>query len=127
MKKLIKPIGLALLLALQLSPALGQSTNSTTTKTPAVRDVAAKPSAYLGGLTLVGVVGIVTPEKGFILVDLKEYQEEGFGCLTTDEPTKISVQWTGAAPKVKDKVRVDGKLVKEKKGYAFVAEKVTKQ
>jgi hypothetical protein len=60
-------------------------------------------------------------------VDRNEYEAEGFGCLTTDEPTKLSIRWTGDAPKVKDKLRVEGKLVKEKKGYAFIAEKVTKQ
>lgn len=109
--------------------AISQSTNSpsATKPPPEVRDVASKPAAYLGNLTLTGVVGIVTPQKGFVLVDNKEYQEEGFGCLASDEPTKISVVWPGDAPKVKDKVRVEGKLAKEKKGYTFTAEKVTKQ
>lgn len=129
MNKIIITIGLAFAVAMPLSIAYAQPTNAPSSKppSPAVRDVAAHPSAHVGQLALTGVVGIVTPEKGFVLVDMKEYQEEGFGCLTTDEPTKISVQWTGAAPKVKDKVRVDGKLVKEKKGYAFIAENVSQQ
>lgn len=129
MNKNIITIGLAFAVAMPLSIGFAQSTNAPSSKppSPAVRDVAAHPSAHVGQLALTGVVGIVTPEKGFVLVDMEEYQEEGFGCLATDEPTKISVQWTGAAPKVKDKVRVDGKLVKEKNGYAFIAEKVEKQ
>lgn len=129
MNKIILTLSLAFAVAMPFSITFAQSTNSPSSKLPSpeVRDVAANPSAHVGQLALTGVVGIVTPEKGFVLVDIKEYQEEGFGCLTTDEPTKISVQWAGAAPKVKDTVRVDGKLVKEEKGYAFIAEKVAKQ
>lgn len=129
MKKIITTVALALVAAIPLATAVAQSTNSPVSKTPSpeVRDVASKPSAHVGHLALTGVVGIVTPEKGFVLVDTKEYQNEGFGCLATDEPTKISVGWTGAVPKVKDKVRVEGQLTKEKKGYVFTAEKVEKQ
>ena len=124
MNKIIITIGLALSIAVPFS-TFAQSTNSApASPSPEVRDVAAKPAAHLGHLTLSGVVGIVTPEKGFVLVDNKEYAEEGFGCLTKDEPTKISVRWTGTSPKVKDKVRVEGQLTKEKKGYVFTAEKV---
>ncbi len=117
---------LALLVApwVQASAADSQSSK---VPSPPVRDVAAHPAAHVGRLALTGVVGIVTPGKGFVLMDLKEYQEEGFACLATDEPIKIAVQWTGAAPKVREKVQVDGKLVKEQKGYAFIAEKVSQQ
>jgi len=94
---------------------------------PEVREVAANPSAHLGRLTLSGVVGIVAPQKGFVLVDRKEYQGEGLACLNTDEPTKVSVQWSGAPPKVKDTVQVQGQLAKGAKGYEFTAEKVVKQ
>jgi hypothetical protein len=127
MKQIIVTLGLAFAIAM---PSLfAQSTNSPSTKTPSpeVRDVASNPSAHMGDLALTGVVGIVTPGKGFVFVDMKEYQAEGFGCLASDEPTKISVVWKGAAPKVKDKVRVAGKLEKGKNGYAFTAEKVEKQ
>ena len=129
MKKAITTIGLTLAITASLLTTFAQSTNSPPAKVPApqVRDVASNPSKHLGQLALTGVVGIVTPEKGFVIVDMKEYEAEGFGCLTTDEPTKLSVQWTGTPPAVKDKVRVEGKLVKEKKGYAFTAEKVEKQ
>ena len=130
MKKAIIALGPTFAIAMLLSTMHAQSTNapsSASTPGPEVRDVAANPSAHVGHLVLTGVIGIVTAEKGFVLVDMKEYQEEGFGCLATDEPTKISVQWKGAAFKVKDKVRVEGTLSKEKKGYAFTAEKVEKK
>lgn len=94
---------------------------------PEVSEVAGNPSAYLGRLTLSGVVGIVNSQKGFVLVDTKEYRGEGFACLNTDEPTKISVLWPGTAPKVKETVQVDGQLVKGANGYSFTANKVTKK
>ncbi|MBU6410062.1 MAG: hypothetical protein KGR98_06725 [Verrucomicrobia bacterium] len=129
MNKFIITIVLVFAIAVPLSIALAQSTNAPSSKppSPAVRDVAAHPSAYVGQLALTGVVGIVNPGKGFVLVDMKEYQNEGFNCLATDEPTKISVRWTGTAPKVREKVCVKGRLAKEKTGYAFTAKKVEKQ
>ncbi len=130
MNKIIITIGLAFAIAVPFSSALAQSsTNAPSSKlpSPAVRDVAANPAAHLGQLVLTGVVGIVNSGKGFVLVDMKEYQNEGFNCLATDEPTKISVRWTGKAPKVREKVCVQGRLSKEKTGYAFTAEKVEKQ
>ncbi len=100
---------------------------ATVPRSPTVRAVAAHPAQYLGRLVLTGVVGIVTPGKGFIMVDMREYRREGFACLAKDEPTKIPVQWKGAAPKIKQIVRVDGTLVKGKKGYAFIAKRITKK
>ena len=96
----------------------------TAAPSPAVRDVAGNPAAHLGRLSLVGVVGIATPHKGFVLMDMQEYQGEGLACLTTPERTKIPVIWSGAAPKVKQTVRVDGTLAKTVRGYAFTADKV---
>jgi hypothetical protein len=91
---------------------------------PEVRDVAANPAAHLGRLSLSGVVGIVTPHKSFVLVDMREYQGEGLACLTTPERTKIPVVWSGVAPKVKQAVRVTGTLAKTAKGYSFTADEV---
>lgn len=129
MKKLINIVGLAVAVAMPLFTALAQPTNAPSSKMPSpqVRAVAAHPSAHIGKLTLTGVVGIVNPGKGFVLVDMKEYREEGFNCLASDEPTKIAVHWTGAAPKVKETVRVEGRLAKEKTGFRFTAKKVEKQ
>ena len=91
---------------------------------PEVRDVAANPAAHLGRLSLSGVVGIATPHKGFVLVDMREYQGEGLACLTTPERTKIPVAWSGTAPKVKQAVRVTGTLAKTAKGYTFTGDEV---
>lgn len=126
MKKTIIAAALVLLIA-PLVWASAADSQPSKAPSPPVRDVAADPAAHLGRLALAGVVGIVTPGKGFVLMDLKEYQEEGFACLATDEPIKIAVRWTGAAPKVKEQVQVDGNLVKEQEGYAFIAEKVGRQ
>lgn len=111
------------------APAVAAPVNASAMDAPSpeVREVAANPSAYLGRLTLSGVVGIVNPQKGFVLVDTKEYQGEGFACLNTDEPTKISVLWPGTAPKVKETVQVEGQLVKGANGYSFTADGGTKQ
>lgn len=54
-----------------------------------MRAVAANPAAHLGQLTLTGVVGIATLQKGFVLVDMAEYQAEGLSCLNTSEKTKF--------------------------------------
>lgn len=91
---------------------------------PAVRDVAAHPAAHLGRLSLSGVVGIATAGKGFVLIDMREYRQEGLACLTNREKTKIPVVWSGAAPKVRQAVRVDGTLAKTATGYVFTAAKV---
>lgn len=129
MKKLVKIVSLAVAVTMPLFTALAQPTKAPSSKTPSpqVRAVAAHPSAYVGKLMLTGVVGIVNPGKGFVLVDMKEYRDEGFNCLASDEPTKIAVHWTGAAPKVKETVRVEGRLAKKKTGYTFTAKKVEKQ
>ena len=92
---------------------------------PAVRDLAVHPAAHLGRLSLSGVVGIATPGKGFVLIDMREYREEGLACLTNREKTKIPVVWSGTAPKVRQAVRIDGTLAKTATGYVFTAAEVT--
>lgn len=101
--------------------AYGQAATS---PRPPVRAVAQNPGAHLGQLSLGGVVGIVTPGKGFVLVDMAEYREEGLSCLTTSEKTKIPVVWRGSVPKIKQTVIVDGTLAKTTDGYVFTASKV---
>lgn len=93
----------------------------------AVNDLAASPSAHLGPVSLVGVVGTVSEKKGFVIVDTREYKECGLSCLTEAGTKKIPVRWTGAVPQVKDTVRIDGELQKDEKGYALLASKVAKQ
>lgn len=132
------PLTLTILAALGIA-AVGHAqplkhTGKKTVSTPSakvppaseVRAVASNPAAHLGYLVLTGYVGIATPSKGFILVDNTEFRNEGLACLTVSEPTKIPVVWSGAAPKVKEAVRVDGNLVETAKGYTLTAAKVSK-
>lgn len=91
-----------------------------------VNDVAAKPESHLGHVTILGVVAIVTPGKGFVLVDQREYGKCGLSCLTEKGTRKIPVQWTGAAPKLEETVRVEGILSQSKEGLAFAALQIVK-
>ena len=93
----------------------------------AVNDLAASPATHLGSVVLVGVVGTVNANKGFVVVDTREFAECGLTCLTEAGTKKIPVRWPGAAPAVKDKVRIDGQLTKDAKGFTLIAEKVAKQ
>ena len=93
----------------------------------AVNDLAASPGAHLGPVALIGVVGTVDANKSFVVVDTREYAECGLSCLVEAGTKKIPVRWAGAAPQVKDKVRIEGQLTKEAKGFALVAAKVVKQ
>ncbi|HXG23292.1 MAG TPA: hypothetical protein VNJ09_01960 [Chthonomonadales bacterium] len=91
-----------------------------------VNDLAVKPDAHLGKIAVVGVVATVNEKKGFVLIDSREYKECGLSCLTEPGTKKVLVRWTGAAPKVKDSVRVEGTMEKGPKGYTFTAQKVGK-
>lgn len=92
-----------------------------------VNELAAKPVAHLGRVTVVGVVATVNTGKGFLLIDSEEYKNCGLGCLTEAGTRKVPVEWAGAAPKVKQIVRVDGLLEKTAKGFSLKAERVGKQ
>ncbi len=92
-----------------------------------VDELAANPGAHRGRISVVGVVGIVNPGKGFVLVDSREFENCGLSCLTEPGTNKIPFVWTGAAPQVKQTVQVDGTLEKTVKGFSIKAEKVTKQ
>lgn len=121
----------------QAHPARHQAANKAPTAprkavTPApskalsVNDLAATPDAHLGHVGLVGVVATVKQKQGFVLIDSREYKECGLSCLTESGTKKIPVRWSGAAPKVKDTVRVDGTLTKAAKGLTLSAQKVAK-
>ncbi len=92
-----------------------------------VDELAANPAAHSGRVSVVGVVGIVNPGKGFVLVDVREFKNCGLSCLTEPGTNKILFLWTGAAPQVKQTVQVDAILEKTAKGFSIKAEKVTKQ
>jgi hypothetical protein len=97
-----------------------------TKKAVTVGELASKPAAHIGRATVVGIVATTAPGKSFLLLDSDEYRKCGLTCLTTEPGNKISVRWSGAAPKVEQSVRVDGVLAKTAQGFAFTAHKVGK-
>lgn len=89
-----------------------------------VNDLAAKPAEHLGQVQLVGVVAAISQGNGFVLVDKREYAECGISCLSEPGTKKIPVRWNGDAPKLEQKVRVDGTLQQTGKGLSLLAQKV---
>ena len=96
-------------------------------KALAVNQLAAKPDAFIGKVSVVGRVAAATPGKGFTLIDSVNCATCTSECLTDKATKKIPFLWSGAAPDVKGVVKVDGTLAKTSKGYTFAAEQVTKQ
>lgn len=92
-----------------------------------VNQLAAKPDAYAGKVVVVGRVASATPGKGFTMIDSVNCATCTTECLTNKATKKIPFLWSGAAPMVKDVVRVEGALAKTAKGYIFTAERVIKQ
>jgi hypothetical protein len=100
---------------------------SATTKPLTVNELAAKPDTYIGKVAVIGRVAVVTKGKGFTLIDSVNCATCTTECLTDKTTKKIPFLWSGAAPVVKDVVRVDGILAKTVKGYTFTSERVAKQ
>jgi hypothetical protein len=96
-------------------------------KSLSVNQLAAKPDAFVGKVAVVGRVAAATSGKGFTLIDSVNCATCTTECLTDKTTKKIPFLWSGAAPLVKDVVRVDGILAKTAKGYTFTAERVVKQ
>ena len=92
-----------------------------------VNQLAAKPDAFLGKVAIIGRVAAATPGKGFTLIDSVNCATCTTECLTDKATKKLPFLWSGAAPVVKNVVRVDGILAKTAKGYTFTAERVAKQ
>jgi hypothetical protein len=107
------------------APLLAPADNAKSALT--VNDVAAKPESHLGHVAILGVVAIVTPGKGFVLVDQREYDECGLSCLTEKGTKKVPVRWIGAAPKLEATVRVEGTLSQSNEGLTFAAQQIVKQ
>jgi hypothetical protein len=89
-----------------------------------VNDLAAKPAEHLGEIRLVGVVAAVSQGSGFVLVDRREYADCGISCISEPGTKKIPVRWSGAAPKLEQTVRVDGRLQQTDKGLSLVAKDI---
>jgi hypothetical protein len=89
-----------------------------------VNELAEKPGDHLGRVQLVGVVAVVLPGKGFVLVDRREYADCGLTCLAEPRTNKIPVRWSGDAPKLEESIRVAGILSQSKEGLSFVAQEI---
>jgi hypothetical protein len=121
-----------LLLASGLNVAIAQGSDAVTgsksaEKSVSVNELASNPSAYTGSVTLIGVVGTITPGKGFTLVDTREYRACGLSCLTEAGTKIIPVRWNGTPPAVEQTVTIEGELRRENKGFTFVARKIDKR
>lgn len=92
-----------------------------------INELAARPQAYIGKVTVVGRVAAVTQGKGFTLIDSANCATCTTECLTDKSTKKLPFVWAGAAPVVKDVVMAQGTLSKTSKGFSFAADKVTKQ
>lgn len=105
--------------------AAGETNAQTPTPTQVtVNALVANPSPHLDKpVELLGVVGVVTPGKGFVMVDHREFKSCGLSCLREKETKKIPVRWDGAAPELEQSVRVEGVLTKSADGLAFTAQK----
>jgi hypothetical protein len=89
-----------------------------------VNDLAGKPGEHLGQVQLIGVVAVVSPGQGFVLVDKREYADCGLTCLAEPRTKKIPVRWNGDAPKLEQTVRVAGILSQSEQGLSFVAQEI---
>ena len=92
-----------------------------------VNELAPNPAAYIGHVSVVGVVGTVNPGKGFVLIDSREFNGCDLSCLSDSKTNKIPFIWTEVAPQVRQTVLVEGILEKTANGFSLKAEKVTKQ
>lgn len=110
-----------------LSAPVWSAQQPVASKPLSVNQLAAKPDAFVGKVAVVGRVAAATPGKGFTLIDSVNCATCTTECLTDKATKKIPFLWSGAAPVIKDVVRVDGILAKTAKGYTFTAEQVTKQ
>jgi hypothetical protein len=71
-----------------------EPSTSTAGKPLTVDELATNPAAHTGRVSVVGVVGIVNPGKGFVLIDSKEFEKCGLSCLTERGTNKIPFVWT---------------------------------
>jgi hypothetical protein len=100
------------------------STSPPSSGVTTVNDLAAKPSAYLEQVTVIGVVAATKAGQGFTLVDKREYAACGLSCLNEPDTRKIPVRWYGDPPKLEQIVRMTGVLEKSDQGLVFSAKNI---
>jgi hypothetical protein len=113
-----------LALCVQAQEAIHSSSPASGGETKTVDDLATNPSAYLGKISIVGVVAAIMAGKGFTLVDSREYEACGLSCVNEPDTRKIPVRWEGSPPKLEQAIRVTGLLEKSDRGLIFSAETV---
>lgn len=114
-----------LALSVQAQEAIHSTSPASGGETKTVNDLATNASAYLGKISIVGIVAAVKAGKGFTLVDRREYEACGLSCLDEPDTRKVPVRWEGSSPKLEQAVRVTGLLEKSDRGLIFSAETVT--
>lgn len=87
-----------------------------------VNQVAAKPSAYSGTITVTGIMAGISPQDPsvFGIFDLKELKCKTPNC----DKLYLPVKYQGAMPKPGDEVRVNGSFMQVSGSYFFSATKV---
>jgi hypothetical protein len=100
------------------------STSPASSGATTVNDLAVNPSAYLGQVSVIGVVAAVKAGQGFTIVDKREYAACGLSCLNEPDTRKIPVRWDGDPPKLQQSVRIIGVLEKSDRGLVFSAKNV---
>jgi hypothetical protein len=103
------------------------STSPSSSDAIMVNDLAANPAAYLGHLSVIGVVAAVKADQGFTVVDQREYAACGLSCFEEPETRKIPVRWDGSPPKLQQTVRITGVLEKSDRGLVFSAKSVVEE
>lgn len=101
---------------------------SATTAIPlTVNELAAKPDAHIGKVSVVGRVAAVTPGKGFTLIDSANCATCTTECMTDKSTKKLPFVWAGAAPVLKEVVIAQGSLAATAKGFTFTVVNIKKQ
>jgi hypothetical protein len=87
-----------------------------------VDDIALDPSVYTGKISVAGAVSFVYPSQdNFVIIDIKEYDKCG---VVTCAINHLTVSYQKQLPNVKDRVIINGELVKTNSGYILNAESV---
>lgn len=101
-------------------------TNSSASDVIGVDALMASPQKHKGKIKVEGAVAKVMPEKKLIvLLDRKEWEECGEESLSCAK-YKLPVQYSGAAPSMKDEVVFEGEIKKPDGRFLFVASSLKK-
>lgn len=113
---------LTMALAMGAAIALGMAGCKGDAKVVNVNEIGAKPEAFLGEMTLAGVMGGISPYDKTIIgvMDVKELQCKSGNCEKVYIPVKVA----GQLPSVGDEIRATGEFHKYPTGFLFEAKKI---